>query len=961
MNISRADSYQYLVNEKNTKDYSKQIAVATAVLPYSSYSQNVKFQAVSDSFEYSENTHSSEKTDMLKDEFDRIQNEQGFIGKAWNGIKSIFGGGSKKVEKTLDKYQKGEISFEEASQVLEKYEAGQKMSVDVAADLLSGIIAFGAFALAVPTGGTSLAAGLALSAAAGAGIKIGVKAGDAAAGKREYSGKDLLYDTATGAVNGLLAPVTNGIGASVTKTVGTKLGLTIAKEGAEEIVEQGIKSSLKSIIMAQTVDVIGGNTAKRALALGAGMAVDGALGGASDNMVRAALNGEDVTKAGIQGAVGGLIMAPIIGGGFRAAGKIGHSINNKITTNHILPDGVNTAFKQGETGDCAFLSILDGLMNSKEAQNKIKKSITKSLGGDYNVTIGNRTVKVAKDALTDEMLSDTTGIKIFEQAYKQIAGDLDGGFAEVAAKQFGLNPVHITSDAIVDETLNKLAKEKSNVILSFGTKIDADGNISSKGSNHYFTIKDIDTAAKKVTVSDPYDTSKLIDLSYEDIKKFGISIDGGSIKETSLPNTARQADDILFKGVDVSDIKTSLVKYFDETGISETDLEKVLSGIKYGNGTGHTLDDIASEMKLYNLSKEDVLNCLSYILDGDSLAEYMDAGMGTEVIARLTKALDTYSLVQNNSLFDSFKLSLEDSLQIYESIQNSYAVDAQKICEILRKNNPSVFETLGGESYVTKNLYNIQQAASNIPSAKVINPENLIELETTVNGRKKYIIFPEATTVLNSNANVDVQTLIKSNMITTDLVSLAQDCSAQFPKTLKSKVKDAAGNTIELTYKTDVIVNKLQKNGIEGLTSHEIHGLTDALSNLYESNPSFAKKVAQSMKQGSALGTKSKKIYNYVEYLKQKASNVLQKNHGDVVIADHAYMRMLDRNLVSAVDNGTGNIIGFTELIDKLATAAKKAADSGKSEAILKGFEGSDGIKMIIKQQNGKIIIDSVM
>ena len=50
---------------------------------------------------------------------------------------------------------------------------------------------------------------------------------------REYTGKDLLYVTATGAINGLLSPVTNGICASVTKTVGTKLGLTVVKETGE--------------------------------------------------------------------------------------------------------------------------------------------------------------------------------------------------------------------------------------------------------------------------------------------------------------------------------------------------------------------------------------------------------------------------------------------------------------------------------------------------------------------------------------------------------------------------------------------------------------------------------------------------------------------------------------------------------------------------------------------------------
>ena len=40
---------------------------------------------------------------------------------------------------------------------------------------------------------------------------------------KEYNSKNLLYDCATGAVNGLLAPITNGIGNTVTKTIGKKI------------------------------------------------------------------------------------------------------------------------------------------------------------------------------------------------------------------------------------------------------------------------------------------------------------------------------------------------------------------------------------------------------------------------------------------------------------------------------------------------------------------------------------------------------------------------------------------------------------------------------------------------------------------------------------------------------------------------------------------------------------------
>ncbi len=572
------------------------------------------YENSSDTFEYSTENFNVFDTENnakeLENELKSVQEEQGFIGKAWNGIKSIFGGGSSKVEKNIEKYKNGEITFEEAQESIKKYQDGQKMSVDVVGDIASGILAVGAFSLAigsaVVTGGASLPIALGIATAAGAGSKIAIKASDSAVGGREYSLKDLGYDAATGAVNGLLAPVTNGIGASVTKTIGTKMGLTVVKEGTEEVIEQGVKQGIKSIITQQGVDVIGGTLKARAFATAAGMAVDGAIGGSADNMVRAALNGEDVFEAGVQGAVGGMIMAPVIGGGFKLAGKAGKALNNKITTSSVMPDGVNTKFAQGAEGDCALLSVLDGMMNSKDAQKKIKSAISSPVGSDfYNVKIGNKSVNVLKSSLADEAsdsLSDSKAIRIFELAYKQLQGTddaLDGGFAEVIAKQFGLNPVHITSDSISDEVLDTIAKENRNTVLSLGAFVDGDGNIAETGSRHYFSIKNIDADTKTVKVTNPYDSSKVIELSYDDVKKLGISIDGGSLNETSLPNVTRTLDDGKFFGNTVnitrkqrSDAENAKiiellkdVKSVKDSGyIDEADLSELMDALDSGVG-----------------------------------------------------------------------------------------------------------------------------------------------------------------------------------------------------------------------------------------------------------------------------------------------------------------------------------------------------------------------------------------
>lgn len=550
--------------------------------------------------------YSNEESDIRK-EFEDIKGQQGVIGKLWDGFKNLFGmkSGSNHIEKIVEQTEKGEITEEEAKQAVENYKEGQKTCVDVVADMASGILSVAAFALAVPTGGASLAIGLTAATLVGAGVKVGIKAGDAIATGKEYSGKDLLYDTATGGINGLLAPITNGLGNTVTKTIGKKLGLKIVQEGAEEVAEQAVKQTFKqaakSAILNQTLDVAGGTIGKRALALGAGMAVDGALGGASDNMVRAALNGENVIQAGIEGAASGAVMSPIIGGGFRIAGKAGKALNNKITSKIVLPDGINTKFKQGSTGDCALLSTIDGMMNNPTTAKTFKKSITKTVAGDYNVQIGDHIVKVAKSSLSDEMLSDTTGIRIFEQAYKQLTGDIDGGFAEVVAKQFGLNPVHIVNDSISDELLDNLARNKGNTVLSLGTLVDTDGAISSTGSQrHYFTIKDIDADSKIVTLTSPIDTSKPIQLSYDDVKTMGISIDGGTTKSIDLPTAIRNVDEITFKVIpktrskeEINKISELLLqiddirKSFDESNITELIEEldngtsQIISGPEY--------------------------------------------------------------------------------------------------------------------------------------------------------------------------------------------------------------------------------------------------------------------------------------------------------------------------------------------------------------------------------------------
>ena len=558
------------------------------------YAQNnadnplLSFSANTDTLQRSTQDYQETETldiSSLREDLEKAKSEQGILGKLWDGFKNLtrIGAGSSKAQQAIEDYENGLITAEEMQKAVDGYKEGQKMAVDVVADMASGmisIVAFGAATAVLGPVGALLIAG-----AVGAASKVGIKAGDAAIGGREYSGKDLLYDGITGGINGLLGPITNGIGNTVTKTIATKFGLTVLKEGAEEVAEQGLKQGFKqfakSVVLNQSDDIIGGTLKQRMIALGAGMASDGALGGASDNMVRAALEGEDILKAGAEGFVGGLIMAPIIGGGMKLAGKAGKALNNKITTSRVLPDGMATNFRQGATGDCALLSTIDGMMANPNTANKIKNSITRTVFGDYDVKIGDRIIRVSKNALSDEILSDTTGIKIFEVAYKQMGGSIDGEFAEVVAKQFGLNPIHITSDSITDELLERISKNSDNLILSLGM----DG--------HYYSIQGIDPQTKMITLVNPYDTSKTLKMSFDEVKAKGASIDGGSIKATDFPNTERNADEVGLRGGkqiststrNIQDCIDNLIAIDDSGELNEEIVEQLFEILKLADGT----------------------------------------------------------------------------------------------------------------------------------------------------------------------------------------------------------------------------------------------------------------------------------------------------------------------------------------------------------------------------------------
>ena len=300
-----------------------------------------------------------DKRDALKAQLDQTVEQNGFIGSSWDWLKNKtgFGDSSDKVRvalkeldekiKLLEQPESFEVVFEQitgvswneakpeeisltAETALSHYKEGQEMAADMTGDIVSGVVSLGIYTgavLAAPvTFGASIPAGVGLAAVSGAGIKTGIKYADAKSGGREYDSAG--YDLATGAFSGALAPFTGGVGGAagkgVAKVVGVQAFKVLGKESIETAAETTFKQMAKNALLNPAgYEYAGGTLLKRAAAQGAEFAVDGALSGGIDNAFRASLNGEDAGEAFTSGALGGMFLAPVIGGGFKTAGKFG--------------------------------------------------------------------------------------------------------------------------------------------------------------------------------------------------------------------------------------------------------------------------------------------------------------------------------------------------------------------------------------------------------------------------------------------------------------------------------------------------------------------------------------------------------------------------------------------------------------------------------------------------------------
>ncbi|HIQ89684.1 TPA: hypothetical protein IAA68_07660 [Candidatus Galligastranaerophilus faecipullorum] len=385
---------------------------------------------------------SDEQIAQLRAAFDQVQDEQGWVGKAWNGIKNFFGhsNGSNAVEETINKAASGEISYEAAVEKLNTYASKQDSVVDTFANIASGL----SVAIGVIGAPFTFGASLALGAGVGAAVKVGIKASDAATNDvaGDYTLKDGLKDAVTGGVGGVVTVATAGIG-----TAGT-----VVKEGGKVLIKETIKQG--------------------AIAGAKAGAIDGAVMAATDYTADAVFDGSEFTFGGLvshtaSGAAGGAVIGGTIGGltsGVRARGanKAAAEVADSSTANvkagtATTQDTVNAAAKEvpGETAEeTAKKSIMHeeqptgAKMDIPEGEKLLSGTQQGKVYSKNGKLIKNPTQRISR---LKEMIKDGD-IKTTQDAYK-------AGFSKTELSKSGkFNQLNAAQNEVMQKTSQDTAE-----------------------------------------------------------------------------------------------------------------------------------------------------------------------------------------------------------------------------------------------------------------------------------------------------------------------------------------------------------------------------------------------------------------------------------------------------------------------------------------------------------------------
>ena len=165
-----------------------------------------------------EKNNSESNIMLLKEELQDIKDKQGCFQNGLNGVKEFLGIGTSasKCESAIEKYEKGEISYEEAEKELNKYATKQDNGLNLFANIAVSALAITAATLTA--GAAAPLAAVAIGATVGAVTKAGVKLIDRGTNNvqgDDFDANQLAKDALSGAVTGGIAAATMGNGKAV--------------------------------------------------------------------------------------------------------------------------------------------------------------------------------------------------------------------------------------------------------------------------------------------------------------------------------------------------------------------------------------------------------------------------------------------------------------------------------------------------------------------------------------------------------------------------------------------------------------------------------------------------------------------------------------------------------------------------------------------------------------------------
>ena len=232
--------------------------------------------------------------------------------------------------------------------------------------------------------------------------------------------------------------------------------------------------------------------------------------------------------------------------------------------------------------------------------------------------------------------------------------------------------------------------------------------------------------------------------------------------------------------------------------------------------------------------------------------------------------------------------------------------------------------------------------------------------------------LPYSKSSIDLSVDRNLEDLIKSNMITTDVLDeilsnpKTRDLFLNMEKSGQPLVTGRVKTSRNVKMR-ELIDDILSSDGtidvekFNQLSPYDIHSLTDILKDNYNilipNRKTFAKKIQN----------KANVIQGYVNSLKAKAENVLGKNSG-VEFGDHFFMRMIDRDMLNVVDYNSipPRYLNYDEFIQRIVAKTKECIKPNQktgsiSDITLPDLGCSHGVSVIARMENGKIIIDSVM